>query len=59
VSKGTTIVHAGRLWDGNSETLRTDVDIVIERQPHHGDPPARPGGCRRAAQVHRRHRRSP
>ncbi|MFH0129848.1 amidohydrolase family protein [Variovorax sp. VaC1] len=30
VSKGTTIVHAGRLWDGNSENLRTDVDIVID-----------------------------
>jgi Tol biopolymer transport system component len=30
VSKRTTIVHAGRLWDGNSETLRTDMDIVID-----------------------------
>ncbi|MEF7612923.1 amidohydrolase family protein [Aquincola sp. MAHUQ-54] len=25
----TTIVRAGRLWDGKTETLQTDVDIVI------------------------------
>jgi Tol biopolymer transport system component len=30
VAKGTTVIRAGRLWDGNSETLRTDVDIVID-----------------------------
>ncbi len=30
VSKGTTIVHAGRLWDGNSAMLRSNVDIVID-----------------------------
>ena len=29
VGAGTTVIRAGRLWDGNSETLRTDVDIVI------------------------------
>ena len=36
----TTIVHAGSLWDGVGDTLRTDVDIVIaghrisEIRPH-------------------------
>jgi Tol biopolymer transport system component len=25
-----TVVHAGRLWDGRSDALRTDVDIVVE-----------------------------
>ncbi|MFN6994817.1 MAG: amidohydrolase family protein [Aquincola tertiaricarbonis] len=29
VGPATTIVRAGRLWDGRSETLATDVDIVI------------------------------
>jgi len=28
---GTVIVHAGRLWDGLSPGVQTDVDIVIER----------------------------
>ncbi|WP_419996319.1 amidohydrolase family protein [Streptomyces boninensis] len=37
-----TIVHAGRLWDGQARELRADVDIVIESgriaavRPHHG-----------------------
>ena len=26
---GTTVVHAGRFWDGLSDTLRENVDIVI------------------------------
>ncbi|QHI97774.1 amidohydrolase family protein [Xylophilus rhododendri] len=26
---GTTVVHAGRFWDGVADTLREDVDIVI------------------------------
>jgi len=26
----TTVVHAGRLWDGVAETLRENVDIVIQ-----------------------------
>ena len=30
VSKGRTLVHAGRLVDGRSETARTDVDVLIE-----------------------------
>ena len=30
VGPATTIVRAGRLWDGKSETLQTDVDIVIK-----------------------------
>ncbi len=44
---GRVVVHAGRLFDGNSETMLTNVDIVIEGQrivevvPHsddlHGD----------------------
>lgn len=29
VGPATTIVHAGALWDGVSQTLRTNVDIVI------------------------------
>lgn len=27
--QATTVVHAGRMWDGQAETLRVDVDIVI------------------------------
>ncbi len=30
VPKGRTLVHAGRLVDGQSETARTDVDVVIQ-----------------------------
>lgn len=29
--EGTTIVHAGALWDGRGSTLQHDVDIVIVR----------------------------
>jgi Tol biopolymer transport system component/imidazolonepropionase-like amidohydrolase len=28
--KGRTLIHAGRLVDGKSETARTDVDVVVE-----------------------------
>lgn len=43
VPKGLTIVRAGRLWDGTSRRVLTDVDIVIERNrivaihPHRPD----------------------
>jgi Tol biopolymer transport system component len=30
VPSGTTIVRAGKLWDGVSDTVQTDVDIVID-----------------------------
>ena len=28
-SAGTTIIHAGRLWDGRGADVKTDVDIVV------------------------------
>lgn len=40
---GTTIVHAGAVWDGVNETLRTNMDIVITGnritaiRPHQAD----------------------
>jgi len=40
VPTGTTVVHAGRFWDGRADAARTDVDIVIDGarvrsvQPH-------------------------
>ncbi|MEO8361030.1 MAG: amidohydrolase, partial [Vicinamibacteria bacterium] len=30
VPKARTLIHAGRLVDGNSETARTNVDVVVE-----------------------------
>ncbi|MGH3357988.1 MAG: amidohydrolase, partial [Nocardioidaceae bacterium] len=27
---GKTVIHAGRMWDGESEEVRTDVDILVE-----------------------------
>jgi Tol biopolymer transport system component len=48
VSSGTTIVRAGRLWDGNSETLRTDVDIVINGNRITAIRPHDPAAARRA-----------
>ncbi|WP_433323624.1 amidohydrolase family protein [Spirillospora sp. CA-294931] len=30
VPEGRTVIRAGRLWDGRSEKLRADVDIVVE-----------------------------
>jgi imidazolonepropionase-like amidohydrolase len=44
---GTTRVHAGRLWDGVTDTVRTDMDIVVRGnrilivEPHTGG--QRPG----------------
>jgi Tol biopolymer transport system component len=29
-STGVQVIHAGALWDGQSESLRNDVDIVVE-----------------------------
>ena len=43
VGAGTTIVHAGAVWDGVSETLRSNMDIVITGnritaiRPHQAD----------------------
>ena len=43
VGPATTIVHAGAMWDGVNETLRTNVDIVISGnritaiRPHQAD----------------------
>ncbi len=44
-SKGLTVIHAGRLFDGKSENLLTNVDLVVEDsriktiQPHRTDYP--------------------
>ncbi|HIV71851.1 MAG TPA: amidohydrolase family protein [Candidatus Aquabacterium excrementipullorum] len=44
--QGTTVIHAGRLWDGIADTLRENVDVVIQGhriaaiEPHR---PHRPG----------------
>jgi imidazolonepropionase-like amidohydrolase len=43
VPTGRKVVHAGRLFDGTSNSLRTDIDVVIEGsrisaiQPHRAD----------------------
>ncbi|WP_409181056.1 amidohydrolase family protein [Amycolatopsis sp. VS8301801F10] len=29
-ASGRTVIHAGRLWDGQSRTLRENVDVVVE-----------------------------
>ena len=55
IPSGRTVVHAGRLFDGKSATLRSDIDIVIrdnriEQVVDHRADPQRP--CHR-----RRHRR--
>lgn len=31
VQQGQTIIHAGRLWDGTSDRLRTDVDVTVRQ----------------------------
>lgn len=49
--KGTTIVRAGRLWDGNSESLRSDVDIVIEANRIVAIRPHDPAAARAAARF--------
>jgi Tol biopolymer transport system component/cytosine/adenosine deaminase-related metal-dependent hydrolase len=28
--RGRTVIHAGQLWDGRSQHLRADVDVVVE-----------------------------
>jgi Tol biopolymer transport system component/imidazolonepropionase-like amidohydrolase len=44
VPTGVTVIHAGRLWDGVSEAVRTDVDVVVrgdriaEVRPHRATP---------------------
>jgi Tol biopolymer transport system component/imidazolonepropionase-like amidohydrolase len=30
VTSGTKTIHAGRMWDGRADTLRSNVDIVID-----------------------------
>jgi len=45
IPEGTTVIHAGRLWDGTGARVRRDVDIVIRRdriaeiRPHRPPPP--------------------
>jgi Tol biopolymer transport system component len=40
-SRGRTVIRAGRMWDGSSRELRSDVDIVVEG---HRIRSVRPGG---------------
>ncbi|MEU1629978.1 LpqB family beta-propeller domain-containing protein [Streptomyces sp. NPDC020096] len=46
-----TRVHAGRLWDGTGETVRTDVDIVISGHRITAIEPHRPGAARRGERL--------
>ena len=41
--RGRTIIHAGRMWDGVRDQVRTDVDIVVEGQRIVEIGPHRPG----------------
>ncbi len=44
IPKGRTLIHAGRLVDGKSETARADIDVVIEGNRIVGVSPHKPAG---------------
>ncbi len=41
---GRKVIHAGRLWDGTADTLRDDVDVIVEGTTVTGVRPHRSGG---------------
>ncbi|MEO7156695.1 MAG: hypothetical protein ABI039_03980, partial [Vicinamibacterales bacterium] len=51
LGKGTTVIHAGKLWNGLSETLQEDVDIIIKGSRITGIQPHSAGASRRATHV--------